>query len=88
MAESKIPPGLAFDRAGWPSRRPSLDEAKILAEVRSQVATAVGLDAQYLDSQSILDRYDELLSERLTHTEPRPVQLITSVQSEQMMLSF
>lgn len=58
--EAEIPPHLLFS-SGWPTVRPTLEEAKMLANVRSRVAALVGIDIQRADAASVLARYDELL---------------------------
>jgi hypothetical protein len=42
--------------------RPTLDEAQILANVRSRGAALVGIDVLCTEAQSVLARYDELLA--------------------------
>ncbi|MBN8933934.1 MAG: hypothetical protein J0G97_19485 [Rhizobium pusense] len=49
---------------GWPIRMLSDGEADLLAEVRSEVSTMVGIRARYLDRSSIHARYAELLDMR------------------------
>jgi CheY-like chemotaxis protein/3'-phosphoadenosine 5'-phosphosulfate sulfotransferase (PAPS reductase)/FAD synthetase len=51
--EAEIPPHLLFT-SGWPTVRPTLDEAQILANVRSRVAALVGIDVLCTDAQSVL----------------------------------
>jgi 3'-phosphoadenosine 5'-phosphosulfate sulfotransferase (PAPS reductase)/FAD synthetase len=58
--EAEIPPRLLFT-SGWPTVRPTLDEAKLLASVRSRVSALVGIEIQCADATSVLERYDELL---------------------------
>lgn len=87
MAEARIPEGLEYQQ-GWPTRRPTLDEAAIIADVRQTVAGAVGLSASYLDPHSILDRYDELLAQKFAKTPAVPVQLIGAMQRDQMAFGF
>lgn len=64
-AEAKIPTELLFDRQGWPSFIPSLEEARLLADVRRRVGEAVGLSMQFTDVDSIRARYKDLLNLRL-----------------------
>ncbi|MDU4254508.1 phosphoadenosine phosphosulfate reductase family protein [Pseudomonas sp.] len=87
MAEARIPVGLEYQQ-GWPTRRPSLDEARIIADVRQSVAGAVGLSAGYLDPYSIMDRYDQLMQIKADKTPSVPVQLLGSIQSDQMAFGF
>lgn len=49
---------------GWPTRMLSDGEADLLAEVRSEVSTMVGIRARCLDRSSIHARYAELLDMR------------------------
>lgn len=74
IAEKKIPLGLEYQK-GWPTRLPTMDEAKRLAEVRHTVAGLVGVEAGYLDPVAILERYDELLRARIDATPAVPVHL-------------
>ncbi|MCZ2079321.1 MAG: phosphoadenosine phosphosulfate reductase family protein [Bryobacterales bacterium] len=60
-AETRIPDSLLYTK-GWPTRMPTVDEAKLLAEVRQTVASAVGLSIGFTDAEEILNRYAELLS--------------------------
>ncbi|CAN7792327.1 hypothetical protein [Caballeronia sp. dw_19] len=61
--EATIPAHLLFT-AGWPTCRPSRDEATLLAGVRSRISNLIGLDARHTDADTILDRYDALLADR------------------------
>jgi len=74
IAEKKIPLGLEYQK-GWPTRLPTMDEAKRLAEVRHTVAGLVGVQAGYLEPAAILERYDELLRTRIDATPAVPVHL-------------
>jgi 3'-phosphoadenosine 5'-phosphosulfate sulfotransferase (PAPS reductase)/FAD synthetase len=69
-AEVRIPQRLLYT-AGWPTCMPTVEEARLLAEVRRQVAEAVGLEVGYLDASAIQGRYGALLTARsLTHEMP------------------
>ena len=59
--EKTIPQELLYVK-GWPSRMLTDREAELLAGVRSQVSAMLGIEASYLDAQSIHGRYEELLS--------------------------
>jgi 3'-phosphoadenosine 5'-phosphosulfate sulfotransferase (PAPS reductase)/FAD synthetase len=61
--ESEIPDHLLFT-AGWPTVRPSADEAALIASVRTRVAALIGIDASYTTADAVLERYDALLAER------------------------
>ena len=52
------------------------------------MAGAVGLNANYLDPHSILERYDELLALKFAKTPAVPVQLIGAMQRDQMAFGF
>jgi hypothetical protein len=43
---------------------PTPQEARVLAEVRRDVAAAVGLDISYDDAESIRHRYTDLLAKK------------------------
>jgi 3'-phosphoadenosine 5'-phosphosulfate sulfotransferase (PAPS reductase)/FAD synthetase len=60
-AELRIPAHLLYTR-GWPTCVPTRTEAGLLAEVRTRVARAVGLDVEYTDGRSVLRRYEELMA--------------------------
>jgi 3'-phosphoadenosine 5'-phosphosulfate sulfotransferase (PAPS reductase)/FAD synthetase len=61
--EAEIPAHLLFT-AGWPTVRPTLDEAALIASVRSRVAALVSIDADHTTPSSVLQRYDDLLAAR------------------------
>lgn len=58
--ESRIPPHLLYT-AGWPTCMPTEAEARMLAEVRLDVAGAVGLAVDFTTPESILARYHDLM---------------------------
>lgn len=62
-AEARIPQHLLYT-AGWPICMPTAEEARLLVDVRKQVAEAVGIEAGYLDAAAIQARYAALLGER------------------------
>jgi 3'-phosphoadenosine 5'-phosphosulfate sulfotransferase (PAPS reductase)/FAD synthetase len=61
-AEARIPGHLLYTK-GWPTCMPSLDEARLLAEVRRAVAEAVEIEIGYTEPAVILDRYAELMTQ-------------------------
>ncbi|RTL32487.1 MAG: hypothetical protein EKK53_29515 [Burkholderiales bacterium] len=62
--EALIPRHLLYE-AGWPTTMPSREEAALLADVRRQVAVAVGLaDVGCLDEDAVMARYAQLLHEK------------------------
>ena len=63
-AEVRIPKHLLYTK-GWPDCIPTWDEAQLLAEVRSEVAGAVGIEISYTDAASIRGRYEELMEAKL-----------------------
>ena len=63
-AEARIPKHLLYTK-GWPTCIPTWDEAQLLAEVRSEVAGAVGIEISFTDAVSIRERYEELMEAQL-----------------------
>jgi 3'-phosphoadenosine 5'-phosphosulfate sulfotransferase (PAPS reductase)/FAD synthetase len=61
--EGEIPAHLLF-ASGWPTGRPTPEEADLLASIRRRVAQIVGLELNYLRGADVLRRYDELLALR------------------------
>lgn len=60
-AEARIPKHLLYT-AGWPTCIPTPVEAKLLAEVRTQVVELLDIEgAKYLDADSIIVRYHQLM---------------------------
>jgi 3'-phosphoadenosine 5'-phosphosulfate sulfotransferase (PAPS reductase)/FAD synthetase len=73
--EARIPKRLHFTH-GWPTVMPMRDEARLLAEVRHNVSEIMQFSGcQYLDSDSILARYEELMERAVTrrHASGTPV---------------
>jgi 3'-phosphoadenosine 5'-phosphosulfate sulfotransferase (PAPS reductase)/FAD synthetase len=62
-AQKRIPKHLLYTR-GWPTVMPSREEAEMLAEVRREVADALGLQIERADAASILDRYTDLMAQK------------------------
>jgi 3'-phosphoadenosine 5'-phosphosulfate sulfotransferase (PAPS reductase)/FAD synthetase len=62
-AERQIPKHLEYTQ-GWPTCRPTAAEARLLADVRANVADAVGLAVGYTDPITIRDRYEALMAGR------------------------
>ncbi len=48
---------------------PSREEAELLAEVRREVAAALGLSIECADAQAILDRYADLMAKKAAKEE-------------------
>jgi 3'-phosphoadenosine 5'-phosphosulfate sulfotransferase (PAPS reductase)/FAD synthetase len=69
-AEARIPKHLLYSK-GWPTSKPSYDEARLLAEVRVEVAQILGLAIRYTDPDAILDRYDELIEQKRLQDEAK-----------------
>lgn len=63
-AESELPKHLLFTK-GWPTAMPTTAEASLIASVRDRVSTAVGLKAECLTGEAVLERYDFLLEQKL-----------------------
>jgi 3'-phosphoadenosine 5'-phosphosulfate sulfotransferase (PAPS reductase)/FAD synthetase len=61
LAERRIPRHLLYE-AGWPNCVPTIKEAHLLAEVRREVAAAVGISIAYDDAAEIVARYADLIA--------------------------
>ncbi len=62
--EDRIPDHLLYVK-GWPTVVPSRAEAELLAGVRREVAAVSGIKAKYLEADSIIARYKELMAEKV-----------------------
>ena len=60
-AEARLPEHLLFVR-GWPTVMPTAEEGQLIADVRREVAVAVGLKVNHTDRDSVLARYQELIA--------------------------
>lgn len=63
-AERRIPKHLLYDRNGLPRVLPTYAEAQLFAEVRCEVAAAVGLQIGYRTADEVLGRYEALMAQR------------------------
>lgn len=61
QAEAELPKHLLFTK-GWPEGLPTPQEAELIASVRRRVNAALGLSSQFLDADSVMQRYSELLA--------------------------
>lgn len=59
--EGRVPSDLLYVK-GWPVRVPNLDEADLLADVRSQITQLYGFAARYLTAPAVIERYQELMA--------------------------
>ena len=73
--EAKIPKHLLYTR-DWPTTIPTLDEAKLLSEVRLQIAQIMGLRIDYTDPHTIQGRYSELLDEKARRDGEKAKQIV------------
>jgi 3'-phosphoadenosine 5'-phosphosulfate sulfotransferase (PAPS reductase)/FAD synthetase len=62
-AEARLPQSLLYVK-GWPVQMPTLEEARLLGEVRKTVADAIGISIGYTEPGEILDRFTQLLAEK------------------------
>ena len=60
-AEARLPEHLLFVK-GWPTVLPTPVEAALIAEVRRDVAQAVGLQVEHTNRDAVLVRYRELMT--------------------------
>lgn len=67
-AQKRIPKHLLYTR-GWPTVMPTREEAELIAEVRREVADAIGIQIERMDAQSILDRYADLMAAKAAKAE-------------------
>ena len=80
--EARIPKHLLFTK-GWPHMLPTMDEARLLSEVRQEVAEVMNFIIRYTSPEAILDRYTQLLlaqprrNEITPHVEPIQQELWT-----------
>jgi hypothetical protein len=62
-AESCIPPELLYVK-GWPTFVPDIKQAALIAAVRRDVASAVGLQIGFTDAESVRARYQDLFNSK------------------------
>lgn len=74
--EAEIPSHLLFT-AGWPTVRPTAQEAALLASVRTRVAALIGIDVDCTTAHSVAQRYDALFAIR-----PRALPTVTSTTDQ------
>lgn len=61
--EAQIPKHLLYVK-GWPTVMPTREEANLLADIRVRVAGLVGIEAQHLTGEAVLERYAYLMSQK------------------------
>jgi hypothetical protein len=61
--EAELPAHLLFS-AGWPTARPTMAEATLLASVRRRVAGTLGFAIEHASPEAVVARYDALLAAR------------------------
>jgi 3'-phosphoadenosine 5'-phosphosulfate sulfotransferase (PAPS reductase)/FAD synthetase len=61
--EARIPSHLLYV-AGWPTAIPNRDDAELLARIRRQIASLLGIEADYLTGSAVRDRYADLIDAR------------------------
>jgi hypothetical protein len=59
-AEDAIDDHLLYEK-GWPKAIPNRTDAELLARVRRRVAELMGIKIEYVDADSIMNRYKELM---------------------------
>ncbi|MBB5546553.1 phosphoadenosine phosphosulfate reductase domain-containing protein [Paraburkholderia fungorum] len=70
--EGELPEHLLFT-AGWPTAMPTVQEADLIASVRRRVSGLVGLDADYLTGEDVIDRYSLLMQIKASRGAPDSV---------------
>jgi hypothetical protein len=63
-AEARLPKHLLFT-AGWPEGIPTLQESKLIADVRLVVSKAVNLEPMFVTAKAVRDRYAELVETKI-----------------------
>ena len=66
---------MLYTRA-WPTTIPTLDEAKLLSEVRLQIAQIMDLRIDYTEPHTIQARYSELLDEKARRDGEKAKQIV------------
>ncbi|PEH40465.1 hypothetical protein CRM94_17275 [Burkholderia gladioli] len=61
IIEGEIPKHLLYTES-WPTVLPTRPEAELLARIRRQVSTLLGLNSQCLDADSVQERYASLMA--------------------------
>lgn len=60
QAEARLPKHLLFTK-GWPTSRPTHDEAVLIGEVRKEVGATLGLKVRFTEAEEILSHYAALM---------------------------
>lgn len=62
-AEARLPKHLLYT-SGWPTCVPSEEEAQLIAEVRQEVASILGISVGFTTAGDVISRYQELIAAR------------------------
>jgi hypothetical protein len=73
-AEACIPKHLLYTK-GWPRVMPTLSEARLLSNVRTEVAAIMELSVLYTDPEAIVHRYAELMAINALRGRAQPIAL-------------
>jgi 3'-phosphoadenosine 5'-phosphosulfate sulfotransferase (PAPS reductase)/FAD synthetase len=65
-AEARIPRHMLYS-PGWPHVVPNQTDAELLADVRRDVALAVGIDIEYMTAGTIQERFEALIRAKKAH---------------------
>lgn len=68
-AEKRLPKHLLPKQNKWPRVIPTLEEARLICEVRAEVAAAANIRLEYNTPEAVIARITELLNERLAREE-------------------
>jgi hypothetical protein len=63
-AEARIPREMLFVK-GWPTFVPSSEQCGLLAEVRVEIGSLMGIPVRFTDAQTVRARYEELYAKKL-----------------------
>lgn len=92
--ESRIPTHLLYAK-GWPTAVPSDADAQLLAEVRLEMASLLGIDIGYTTATAIQERYAELIAvaavkkakKKTGKKSPKHAGLVETVQMDDQIIS-
>jgi 3'-phosphoadenosine 5'-phosphosulfate sulfotransferase (PAPS reductase)/FAD synthetase len=84
-AERRIPDHLLYAK-GWPTRLPTQEEARLLAEVRREVAEIMNLSIAHTTADSVRDRYADLLRQKAAKLDGAPLPEDEDIQDAQLSM--
>lgn len=61
--EAELPKHLLYEK-GWPTSVPTLEDAALIASVRTRIAALMGIATKYVTAEAVQQRYAELIAEK------------------------